>query len=317
DGRDTQGLVHIGDVARRLAMRVDTLRAWERRYGLLHPQRSTGGFRLYSSADEAVVRAMIVEIDKGFPPAQAAKLALSRTASVLRGGRTGSTEQNLTGGRTASATQSDLQQVREDLHRELMSFGGAAAQRILDTMLAELTLNTVLRDVVLPCLRRIGEGWGRGEVAVAQEHFASQLLRDRLLGLAREWDQGRGPRALLACPAQERHDIALICFGVVLARSGWRVTFLGPDTPIVALAHAAERLTPDLIVLTAHEESIFAAIAPQLSKLPGRRELALAGPGATPAVVHAAAAVVLEEGPVEAAVSVAAGRGLPTLGERR
>ncbi|MEO6713165.1 MAG: MerR family transcriptional regulator [Mycobacteriales bacterium] len=298
--------MHIGDLARRLGMRVDTLRAWERRYGLLQPQRSTGGFRLYSRADEAIVRAMIVEIDRGFPPAQAAKLALAgrppRAAALpaaMQAADHAPAEPAVSG--------TNLEVATAELYRTLMYFGGVRAHEMLDVLLAELTLNTVLRDVVMPCLRLIGDAWERGDINVAQEHFSSQVIRDRLLGLAREWDQGLGPRVVLACPTDEQHDIALICFGLVLSRSGWRVTFLGPDTPMEALAHAAETLSPDLMVLTANEEGSFVAIAAGLRALAAGHQLAIAGRGATPAVARAAGATVLAGGPVEAAVQVAAG----------
>ena len=67
---------------------------------------------------------------------------------------------------------------------------------------------------------------GPRELSVAQEHFATELVTGRLRGLAREWDEGLGPRAVLACPSRsgERHDIGLLCCGLALHRRGWRVT---------------------------------------------------------------------------------------------
>lgn len=298
--------MQIGDLARRVGVRVDTLRAWERRYGLLRPQRSTGGFRLYSSDDEAIVRAMVREIDRGFPPSQAAKLALAWDAA--RDGRPGELPSSL--GAEASSTSSvgptHLDAMRAQLGRALVSFDGGRAHELLDALFAEFTLNAVLRDVVLPSLQRIGDGWARGEVTVAQEHFASQLIRDRLLGLARHWDQGRGPRALLSCPADERHDIGLICFGLVLSNHGWRITFLGPDTPVTALAEAVQATSPDLIVLTATVTERLLSIVQPLRALAADRDLVLAGPGATSEIARAAGATLLEDDPVAAAIKVAA-----------
>ena len=279
--RSPHELVQIGDLARRVGVRVDTLRAWERRYGLLNPHRSTGGFRLYSSDDEATVRAMISEIDRGYPPSQAAKLVLAREGSGVSPGA------DTAGGADASATTpptelTHLAAIRAELYRALTGFDGARAHQLLDALFAEFTLNAVLRDVLVPCLQQIGQGWAAGDVNIAEEHFASQLVRDRLLGLARGWDQGRGPRALLACPAGERHDIGLICFGLVLSRSGWRITFLGPDTPVSALADAVAAVSPDLIVLTATTEERFTSIAEPIHALAAGAELALAGRGPLP-----------------------------------
>src|SRR5674476_863764 len=81
------------------------------------------------------------------------------------------------------------------------------AQAVLDRLLTDFTVETVLRDVVRAYLNELGHRWARGAVSVAQEHFASSVLRG-LAGLARGWGNGRGPQALLACPPDELHDLA-------------------------------------------------------------------------------------------------------------
>ncbi len=298
-------LVRIGDLARSVGVRVDTLRAWERRYGLLNPDRSSGNFRLYSSDDEVIVRAMLAEIHRGYPPAQAAKLALAWAKTRDGGAGRPDDAQDPSSATTTRVDRTHLEAIRSSLHRALVGFDGRRAHQIIDALFAEFTLNAALRDVLLPCLRQIGEGWASGAVTIAQEHFASQLIRERLLGMARDWDQGRGPRAVLACAPGERHDIGLICFGLVLSRNGWRVTFLGPDTPPTALSEAAETLSPDLIVLTATVEERFTSIAEALPALAAVTALVLAGPGATPALARTTGATLLEGGPVPAALHIA------------
>jgi MerR family transcriptional regulator, light-induced transcriptional regulator len=286
----SEGLVHIGDLARRTGTRVDTLRAWERRYGLLRPQRSPGGFRLYSHRDEMTVRAMLEEMDRGFPASQAAKLALTRIAQP-------------NGHRAAQLhTRSDaFAQARDELEAALTGFHDALAHHIIDRMLAEFSFDTVLEEVMLPCLVQIGEGWRRGEVNVAHEHFVSNLMRERLLALARLGGWGRGPRAILACGPGERHDIALIGFGIILGRGGWRTTFLGADTPVETLAEASESLQPDVVVLSATLEDRLAVAAPALRRLALTQRLAIAGPAARRDVTVAIGALLLDGGPVAAA----------------
>jgi len=289
-----------------VGVRVDTLRAWERRYGLLNPRRSAGGFRLYSNDDEAVVRAMQREIERGFPPSQAAKLALAAGGPLEGRARGPASAQDPSDATTAPADLTHLEAIRTELYGAVLGFDGVRTHQLLDALFAQFTLNAVLRDVLLPCLRQIGEGWAAGEVTIAEEHFASQLIRERLLGLTRDWDQGRGPRALLSCPADERHDIGLICFGLVLSRNGWRITFLGPDTPVAALSEAAATLSPELIVLTATKEERFTSITKPLRALAADSDLVLAGTGATPAVARATGATLLEGPPVAAAIKMAA-----------
>jgi DNA-binding transcriptional MerR regulator len=298
------GLVQIGDLARRVGVRVDTLRAWERRYGLLHPSRSAGGFRLYSNNDEATVRAMLADIARGYPPSQAAKLALARSRTRASG--SGAAQPDPSGIVGAIDGPGRLESLRTQLSEALRRYDGTRAQELFDAVLAEFTLNATLRDVVLPCLSHIGDAWARGDMTVAEEHFASQLIRERLLALARDWDRGRGPRALLACPSGERHDIGLICFGIVLARNGWRITFLGPDTPISALTAATTTLKPDVIVMSATVEEWFISITSPLRALASEHEVFLAGSGATSRVARATHTAILNEGPVAAALRIAA-----------
>src|SRR4029077_9976320 len=98
----------------------------------------------------------------------------------------------------------------------------AGAHAALDRLLSAFTLETVLRDAVLPYLHELGERWERGEASIAQEHFASVLVRGRLLGLARGWGGGGARLALLACLPREKHDLGLICFGLAPRGQGGR-----------------------------------------------------------------------------------------------
>jgi len=86
------------------------------------------------------------------------------------------------------------------LRQVLDAFDEPAARAVLDRLMSDLSLTAVLRDVVMPYLTELGERWERGTASVAQEHFASNLIRGRLAGLARGWGNGHGPRAVLACP---------------------------------------------------------------------------------------------------------------------
>jgi methanogenic corrinoid protein MtbC1 len=116
---------------------------------------------------------------------------------------------------------------------------------------------------------------------VAQEHFATNVVRERLLALARLWGRGHGPPAILACPPGERHDIGLIAFGLVLRSHGVRVVFLGADTPIATLTTAAETTRPALTVLASFDPDLLETEASALRRLAKRVPLVLSGPGAS------------------------------------
>src|SRR5688572_24229629 len=158
--------IRIGELSRRSGVSNELLRAWERRYGLLRPTRTPGGYRLYSSQDERRVTVMRAHLERGLSAAEAARLALDETA-----------------GGDAPAAPVVAQGV-EQLRAALDRLDEAGAHAAFDRLLAELSVETLLREAVLPYLRELGERWERGEVSIGQEHFASGVLRGRLLGLA-------------------------------------------------------------------------------------------------------------------------------------
>jgi MerR family transcriptional regulator, light-induced transcriptional regulator len=287
---DAPPLVRIGELSRRQGVSPDLLRAWERRYGLLAPERTPGGFRLYSAEDEARVRAMRRGLAQGLSAAAAARVALREPAPP---------EGPVRAHAVAAA--------REEIAAALESFRDVEAQSALDRLLASFTLATVLRDVVLPYLRDVGDRWESGELSVAQEHFASVIIRGRLLGMARGWDTGIGPRALLACPPDERHDLGLVCFGLALRQHGWRITHLGPDTPVDVLRDVAADLDPALVVVCAETEPPMRAAIGEVEQLARRFNVAIAGRGATAELAWSARVRLLQDAPVAAAARIAEG----------
>lgn len=283
--------MRIGDLSSRTGIAPYQLRAWERRYGLLHPRRSAGNYRLYSSADEARVRLMQRYLSEGIPPAQAAELTIAARFSVGVGtGR--------------EVPPSDAIAARQAIHGALARFDETSAQRTLERLFVTFTPTTVTRDVLLPYMHELGEQWSAGRVTVAEEHFATNFFQARLYALARGWDRGLGPRALLACAPNEQHSLALMVFGIALHELGWRITYLGADTPIATLAEVAELVHPELTVVAAAMSQRLPRHAKQLRDFADRWSLALGGPGVSARIAKQAGATQLEEDPVTAASTV-------------
>lgn len=256
---ENPGQLRIGEFARRVGVAPDLLRAWETRYGLLQPVRSPGGYRLYTAGDADRVERMRRGLDHGLSAAESARAALE----------------------DERPSEGLLEDAAARLLAAILRYDEAGAHAVLDESLAAFGLEPVLRTVVLPTLREIGDGWARGEIDIGAEHFASNLLRGRLLALGRLWDRGTGPLALLACPPGETHDITLIAFALVLRSHGWRILFLGADTPITTLARTAETTHPALAVVSSFDAARLEAVAGDLKRLTRLAPLALAGPGAT------------------------------------
>ena len=294
-------MLRIGELSRRLGVSDYVLRAWESRYGLLQPVRSAGGFRLYSEADALRIRRMQAHLARGLSAAEAAREVLGEDSEARRDSGVRGGPDQAAGPDRIAVTVSELSGA---LRRALDTFDEPAAQAVLDRLVSDLSVPTMLREVVLPYLADLGERWVRGTASIAQEHFASNVIRGRLAGLARGWGNGHGPRALLACPPGELHDLALMVFGIVLNRAGWRIDYLGANTPVEELTRTVEASQPDLVVLAAARTPAFEGLAAQLTELARRAPLALAGAGATPQLAAAVQARLLGGDPVTAAENV-------------
>ncbi len=269
-------------------MGADTLRAWERRYGLLRPGRSEGGYRLYTDADAARVRAMQALIGEGLSAAEAAEQVRAQSSQAAAG-----SPSSLEAERLAARLRGALERLDE-----------ASANAVLDEALSGLSLEFVVETVIFPVLRGIGTDWERGKLSVGQEHFATNVLRGRLLGLARGWGTGGGPWAVLACPPGERHDLGLICFGLTLWRRGWRIAFLGADSPVATVAETANDLGADVIVFAATDRSRIEEAADDLRELAREHPLALGGTGVGPELAEGLGARSLSTSPADAAESL-------------
>jgi methanogenic corrinoid protein MtbC1 len=240
-------LYPIRVVAARTGIGVHTLRAWERRYGLPRPTRTAGEHRLYRLEDIVLLSRVQALIARGAPPSRACALVLAEAGAEV----------------TVAAGSATEEVVGDPAHfpaRSLRARLGAAAFA-LDEMAATSALceaftlfgaDLALERVILPALVEIGAAWAEGRASVAAEHFASAVVRARLLAAFEGASSNeRAPVALLSTGPGEHHEIPCIALALLLRRRGWRAIYLGPDTPLDALQDAVTRAGARLVCLSA------------------------------------------------------------------
>lgn len=257
-----EAYLRIGELSRRAGVSPDLLRAWERRYGLLEPSRSAGGFRLYSDRDLTRVKTMLEHLGNGLSAAEAARLTLE-----------GASPRSRTDDLAPSPAGSS-----HELARAIQDYDDGRAQAAIDGLAAALGPDALVK-VLYELLRELRRS---GTTTSGSVHFATTVVRGRLHGLARAWDRGFGPRAILAGAPGEHDDLDLIALGLLLRSQGWRITLLGAGVEVSALEQACEALKPALIVVASPTAKPLTAVSDELSELGSRFELALAGAGATP-----------------------------------
>jgi len=238
---------NLGYVMRETGIRADTLRAWERRYGVPAPQRSDGGHRLYSQHDIETIQWLIRQQNEGLSISKAVKLL----KDLIAEGRDPLSPANARPGATAFH-KSDPASLRAEWIRAIRDFDTLHSDQLLSQVFDNLPLRTALEEVLHKGMIEIGELWYRGQVTVQQEHFASALAIQRLNSLIAAAAAPIQPaRILVALPAGEEHEIGSLMLTLMLRYGGFDVVYLGANVPIAQFQETLQQTKPKLVILSA------------------------------------------------------------------
>lgn len=245
--------MNMSAVVRETGVQPDTLRAWERRYGLPLPGRSDGGHRLYSRHDVETVKWLRDRQEEGMRISQAVALwesLLDEDKDPLQLTRFATPETHLTDVELEPAME--MARLRQAWTTACASYDEARAENVLAQAFAVYPPEAVCSQLIQKGLEEIGEAWYIGETSVQQEHFASELAVRRLeTMLAATPAPTRPSRILVACPPFELHRFAPLLLTLLLRRAGWEAIDLGENVPLERLQKTVEAARPNLVILTA------------------------------------------------------------------
>jgi len=248
-----------------------TLRAWERRYELFKPHRSSGGHRLYSEEEINLLKWLVERQKEG--------LSISRAIDLWRtqGAQPPVPMHNPPATHIVPAMGGDtLSQLRRSWCEACLAFNEPEAELVVAKAMAIATPEAVCTHVLQKGLAELGQGWYAGRVSVQQEHFASALAARRLNTLfAVAPLPSRTGRLLAACPPGEGHDLALLMLAFILRWRGWDVIYLGADVPLDRLDSTLLATAPHL-VLSAAQTLPGAASLLELAEFVNNRSIPLA-----------------------------------------
>ena len=237
-------------------LKPDTLRAWERRYGIPEPDRSGGGHRLYSQHDIHTLKWLLARQEEGLSISRAVAL----WHSLMDEGRDPlhvypvhpSQEQISTYPPATFESGGAITGLRQAWIDACLAFDERRAETILNQAFAYYSPEDVCFDLLQKGLVEIGDGWYQGQVSVQQEHFTSALAMRRLDSLlAATPPPTRAGRILVGCPPGESHTFGPLMVTLLLRRRGWDVLYLGADVPTNRLQATIERTQPDLVIFSA------------------------------------------------------------------
>jgi DNA-binding transcriptional MerR regulator/methylmalonyl-CoA mutase cobalamin-binding subunit len=244
---------NLGAILQETGIKADTLRAWERRYGLPQPQRSAGGHRLYSRRDIEIVKWLMARQEERLSISQAVKLwknLVSEGQDPLRMPQYA--EHDVAVPAAAPAAGETITDFMEAWVSACKAYDESQAEMILSQAFALYPPEVVCFQVVLSGMEHIGEEWYRGTVRVQQEHFASQLATRRLEALvAAAPSPTRNVRLMVAAPPGEEHDLVLLLAELLLRRRGLDVIYLGRNVPLADLEVMIAKTRPALVISAA------------------------------------------------------------------
>lgn len=230
------GLFPISAVSTATGVNSVTLRAWERRYGLLKPTRTESGHRLYTDDDIARIRRILQLLDEG--------IAISRVKTALE----------LAAEREQAMPTADIapwEQYQQAMLRGVVEFDEVILERTYNEAMSLYPVDVVTRQLLLPLLKLLGKRWDQEATGIAEEHFFSVYMRNKLGARFHHRNaQNTGPRLVAACLPGEHHEFGLLLFCLSAHSRGYRIVLLGSDMPISQLPAVIKRTHSEGVVLS-------------------------------------------------------------------
>ncbi len=226
-------------VSRRTGLSPHVLRVWERRYGAVAPQRSSGNRRLYSEIELQRLETLASLTRAGHAISQISGLSTADLEALLH------EEQQKVLSYSGNARSYLTKAGAEPAEFLSAAFNAVSALDIggleesFDRAALALGYSGLIEQVMAPLIEQIGSAWSAGKIAAAHEHAASSLIKDYLARSAPPYGDPAGPGVVVATPAGQLHELGAVLCAAVARKCGWRVTYLGPSLPAAEIAGAA------------------------------------------------------------------------------
>jgi DNA-binding transcriptional MerR regulator len=231
----------IRAVSKLTGISIDTLRAWERRYGAVTPTRDERG-RMYTGADVERLRLLNGAVEQGHSIGQLAALSDDQLRALGGAASAGAPRAAVPTRWTPIDTAALITALRQ--------YDAAGIDQELSRLAAVLRPLDLLQDVLMPVLTRVGDDWHSGRTRIAQEHLMSATTRNVLGAFLRLYTRrDASVRLLFATPAGERHEIATLGAAMLAASAGLGVSYLGADLPAREIVDSVEPTGAGVLVL--------------------------------------------------------------------
>lgn len=254
-GEQSGATYPIRTVSMMTGVNVITLRAWEKRYGLITPQRKESGHRLYSQEDIDLINKVVGLLDRGMRIGQVRAYLESRDEEADGQDDHGDIWHRFLDGMLAA----------------IIRFDDEALDIVYSEALTYYDIGTVTRKLLRPLMVELGQRWESGYGSIAEEHFFGVYLRNKLgARFHHRVRHASGKKVLLACLPGERHETGLLMLALALNESGFRPIVLGSDLPLEEIPPVVEKIACGAVVLSGVVKPGKDVLERQLPKLVSR-----------------------------------------------
>jgi DNA-binding transcriptional MerR regulator/methylmalonyl-CoA mutase cobalamin-binding subunit len=237
----------IKHAAELTGLSATTMRAWERRYGVVSPHRTETGYRVYDADAVRTLCVMASLVDQGWAPRQAA----DEVRRLIEAGEAHIAQV----ARVRPAVPSESQARVEELVEAAVALDAVAVSRVLDERFSLASFESVIDGWLMPSLVDLGRAWADGRVSVAGEHLVAYAVQRRLAAVFDAASaRAAGPRVLVGLPPGARHELGLLAFAAAACRAGLNATYVGADLPSEDWVTATKSHYAVCVVLAAHRE---------------------------------------------------------------
>ena len=237
-------------VSQMTGLSVHVIRAWEKRYNVVDPDRSDTNRRLYSEADIEKLKLLNDAVRSGHNIGGIANLSLNELKNLLNKEIINS---EVTVNKLVSSPEFDkgVEEIIIECMEAIKSYDAKKLESILLNASAKFTQPILLEELVVPLVYKVGALWPSGEIRIANEHLASSIVRSFLFNLLESYSiSDSAPTIISATPRGQEHEFGALIASVVAASSGWKVIYLGASLPAEEISAVVSHLNARVVALS-------------------------------------------------------------------
>lgn len=230
------GSYSIKDLERLSGIKAHTIRIWEKRYGLIEPTRTPTNIRTYCDGELKKLLNISILNRNGLKVSKIAELTSSEISSLVN---------KLT--EDPSEPNSQL----ENLYLAMIDLDEVVFEKILSRAIIQMGFERMVIDLLYPFFKRIGVMWQTGTVSPAQEHFISNMVRQKMIVAIDSMvllETEETKKFVLFLPENEWHELGLLFMNYILRKRGQSVSYLGTSLPLSSLVSISKLKSIDYFV---------------------------------------------------------------------